>query len=62
MYMHTYLVCGHVVRLGNELDSLGSDNGRGMKFFIFLFSTMARLALGPTQPSVQWVLGFLPRG
>ena len=48
--------------VGNEVDILGFDNGRGMKFFIFLFSTMARLALESTQPSVQWVLGVLPRG
>jgi hypothetical protein len=26
---------------------------------IFLFSEALRLALGPTQPSVQWVLGAL---
>jgi len=55
-------VCGHVVRLGNDLDSVGFDNGKGMMFFIFFFSTMARLALGPSQSSVQWVLGFLRRG
>jgi hypothetical protein len=29
---------------------------------IFLFSTMSRLALGPTQPPSQWVLGPLSKG
>jgi hypothetical protein len=29
---------------------------------IFLFSTASRLALGPTQPPIQWVLGALSRG
>jgi len=40
----------------------GFYNGKVMLFFIFLSSTVARLALGPSQPSAQWVLGFLPRG
>jgi hypothetical protein len=29
---------------------------------IFLFSNILRLALGPTQPPNQWVLGFFPGG
>jgi hypothetical protein len=28
---------------------------------IFLFNTMSRLALGPTQPPIQWVSGLLPQ-
>jgi len=28
----------------------------------FLFATMSRLALGPTQPTIQWVLGVLSVG
>jgi hypothetical protein len=28
----------------------------------FLFSTVSRPDLGPTQPPIQWVLGFFPRG
>jgi hypothetical protein len=29
---------------------------------IFLFNTVSRTALGPTQPPVQWVLGVLSLG
>jgi hypothetical protein len=29
---------------------------------IFLHSTVSRLALGPTQPPIQWVLGVLSQG
>jgi hypothetical protein len=29
---------------------------------IFLFSTVSRLALGPTQPPIQWVLGAFSPG
>jgi hypothetical protein len=29
---------------------------------IFLYSTVSRLALGPTQPPIQWVLGALSLG
>jgi hypothetical protein len=34
--------------------SWGLTPGRGKRFF--LFSVTSRLALGPTQPPVQWVL------
>jgi hypothetical protein len=37
----------------------GSSPGRVKNFF---FSTSARLALGPTQPPIQWVLGSLSPG
>jgi len=36
---------------------LGFDSCQ--KLGIFLLATMSTLALGPTQPSVQWVLGDL---
>jgi hypothetical protein len=29
---------------------------------IFLFTTVSRMVLGPTQPPVQWVLGSLSLG
>jgi len=28
----------------------------------FLFATVSKLALGPTQPPIQWVPGALPWG
>jgi hypothetical protein len=36
---------------------LGFDSRRGLG--IFLFTTASRMALGPTQPAIQWVLGAL---
>jgi hypothetical protein len=47
------------IRTGYGLDSWGSIPGRG-KFS--LFSIVSRLALGPTQPPIQWVLGTLSPG
>jgi hypothetical protein len=41
------------------LDGWGSIPGRGE---IFLFSTVSRPALGPSQPPVQWVMGAPSRG
>jgi hypothetical protein len=38
--------------MGYGLDGRGSNPGRGK---IFLFSTVSRAALGPTQPPNQWV-------
>jgi hypothetical protein len=35
-------------------------DGRGLE--IFLFDTMSRPALRPTQPPIQWVLGALSPG
>jgi hypothetical protein len=29
---------------------------------VFLFTTVSRLALGPTQPPIKWVLGILSLG
>jgi hypothetical protein len=42
-----------------ELDGYGSISGRVK---IFLFSTMFRPDLGPTQRPIQWVPGVNPQG
>jgi hypothetical protein len=39
------------------IDVLGLDSRRGLG--IFLFTTTSRMALGPTQPPIQWVTGAL---
>jgi hypothetical protein len=40
--------------MGSKIGVLGFDFRRGLG--IFLFITMSRPALGPTQPPIQWVL------
>jgi hypothetical protein len=42
--------------MGYGLDSRGSIPGMGK---IFLFSTASRLALGLTQPPIEWVPGVI---
>jgi hypothetical protein len=39
---------------------LGFHSLRGLG--IFLLTTVSRTALGPTQPPIQWVTGFLSLG
>jgi hypothetical protein len=47
------------IAMGYGLDSRGSIPGRCK---IFFFSTVSTLALGPTQPPIQWVPGVLSLG
>jgi hypothetical protein len=42
------------IALGYGLDDRGFESQQGLE--IFLFTTAARTALGPTQPPIQWVL------
>jgi hypothetical protein len=42
------------------LDDWGFKSWYGLE--IFLLTTTSRLALGPTQPPIQWVLGALSFG
>jgi hypothetical protein len=46
--------------LGYGLDDWGFKSCQ--RLGIFLFTTTSRLALGPTQPPIQWVLGALSLG
>jgi hypothetical protein len=46
--------------LGYGLDDQGFESRQGLR--IFLFSTVSRLALGPTQPPIQLVAGALSLG
>jgi hypothetical protein len=46
--------------LGYRVDDLGFDSWRGLG--IILFTTASRTALGPTQPSIQWVRGTVSLG
>jgi hypothetical protein len=45
------------IAVGYRVDGQSLNSGK-----IFLFSTASRLALGPTQPPIQWVPGTLSTG
>jgi hypothetical protein len=45
---------------GLTIGVLGFDSRRELG--IFLFTTVSKTALGPTQPPIQWVLGALSLG
>jgi hypothetical protein len=46
--------------MGWIIGVLGLDSWQGLR--IFLFTTMSRPNLGPTQPLIQWVLETLSLG
>jgi hypothetical protein len=41
------------------MDNRGLNPGRGNDGIFFFFATESRLALGPTQPPIQWLSGAL---
>jgi hypothetical protein len=49
------------IALDYELDGVLEFNSR-RGLGIFLFTTASRMALGPTQPPIQWVLGAISLG
>jgi len=53
-----YTKCGTVLGYGLDDQWFMSWQGLG----IFLFTTMSRPALGPTQPLIQWVPGVISLG
>jgi hypothetical protein len=46
--------------LGYGLDDRGLESRQGLE--IFLFTTLSRPVLGPTQPPIQWIPGALSLG
>jgi hypothetical protein len=49
-----------ILAMGWTTGRSGFDSRQGQR--IFPLASVSRLALGPTQPPVQWVRGSFPRG
>jgi hypothetical protein len=54
------MTTGFILFTGWTIKFLGFDSLRGLG--IFLFTTASRMALGHTQPPIQWVPGVLSLG
>jgi len=56
--MHPVIFSG--IAVGYRLDNWRFDSRQGLG--ILLLTTASRLALGPTQPRIQWILWLLSTG
>jgi hypothetical protein len=54
------IFCYHSIVVGYGLDNQGFQHRQGLE--IFLFTTISRPALGPTQPTTQWMPEALSLG
>jgi hypothetical protein len=57
-----YIFSFHLSWYSNWLQAGRSGFNSQQRLGVFLFNTMSRLALGPTQPPSQWVLETLSQG
>jgi len=53
-------ICFPFLATGWKIGVLGFDSRRGLS--IFLFTTLSRTVLGPTQPPMQWIRGAISLG